>query len=226
MTDNIHSAIQALIQSATDRPDGEGMRQQQPVITISRDEGALGDEIAHKLAERLKIDLHDRQIIDRIAERMQQDRTSVAALDEAMGKVRDMWLYSLLTGRDLTKGSFKRHLINVVLSFGRLGGVIVGRGGHLVLANVATLRVRITGSAEACAQRYAEAHGIDEASARKHVEKINHERGKFIWDVFHERSNSPITYDLEINTDRFNNVDAAVDMLVTAMDKINTKVEV
>lgn len=225
MSDDIHSAITAMLE-AGEHKAGESPRPRQPVVTISREVGAMGDAVAEHLAERLGVTLYGREIIERVATRMQTDRSSAKALDEAMNQVRNLWLYSLVTGEDLSRDNFRRHLVNVLLSVGRLGGVIVGRGGHLVLANVAQIRIRITGSVEVCARRYAARHDIDEAGARKHVEKTNQERGRFLRDTFEARLDDPTTFDMVINTDRFPGPEPVVDLLLDAMAKVDNGIRV
>jgi len=221
MTESVHEAIQALIRSEGEAVELPPPHARPTVITLSREAGSNGDVVAEALASRLNLEVHDRDVIDRVAQRMHTDASAVSALDEAMGRARDLWLYSLFTGYDLSQGSFKRHLINVLLSFGRIGGIVVGRGGHLVLGRVATLRIRLTGSPEACARRYGEAHGLDAAKAREDVDRINHDRSRFVWDMFHARLNDPTTFDVVVNTDRFNDPESVADMIVDSLNRVS-----
>ena len=146
------------------------------------------------------------------------------ALDEGASKIRDMWLYSLVTGQNLRADSYKRHLVNVVVNIGRSGGVIVGRAAHLILANSGALRVRVTGSMDVCAERVVRAEGIGLEAARKRVEEVNHNRAKFVWDHFQQRTNDPRTFDLIINTDHISDHAKVVDMLVDALAMVGQKV--
>ncbi len=217
---DVHKAIQAMIQSLRAAEREPAPAPARPVICISRDYGSGGDAVASRLAERLGLELYDSHIVGLIAERAHADPEAMKALDESAEKARSMWLYSLLTGQDLSRDTYRRHLVNVLLGLGRMGGVIVGRGAHVVLARQAALRARLVGTTDCLVRRVAAEEGLDEAAARKRVDAMNHERGKFVWDTFGARLNEPATFDLTVNTDRLDDVDAVVDMLVTAQRSI------
>ena len=64
----------------------------------------------------------------------------------------------------VSKDAYRDTLVKLVMSIGRMGGLIVGRGAHVVLSDACALRVRVTGSPEVCARRMAErGHGSFEA---------------------------------------------------------------
>ncbi|MDR3437182.1 cytidylate kinase-like family protein [Telmatospirillum sp.] len=221
---DVQKAIQAIMTAMNTVGEELPVAPARPVVCISRDCGSGGDEIAALLAAHLGVEVYDRVIVERIAQRLNAEPETMRALDVGAGKLRDMWLYSLMTGQNLSADHYKRHLINVVVSLGRSGGVIVGRAAHLILANSGALRVRVTGSLEICAKRLASAEGIDLDTARKRIEEVNHNRGKFVWDHFQERSNDPRTFDLMINTDHIADRKKVVDMLVDALKMVGQKV--
>ena len=216
MTTNIMAVIAAMAEVATAAPPVEGSlsKPRQPVITLSRDYGSGGDVIATRLAQRLGVPLYDEQLLQEIARRLDDDPAIVQMLDESMGRAKDMWLYRLLSGKDINHDTYRDTLIKVVMSLGRLGGVIIGRGAHVILAEGCALRVRITGSPEVCARRMAEAgHGTFE-DLLKRAQDLNHRRGKFVWDTFHARLSDASGFDVSINTDRMADFEDLVEMLV------------
>lgn len=217
---DVQKAIQSIIQSFQTRDGSVPRHSTHPLVCISRDYGTGGDEIAQLLGRRLGVEVYDRQIIDRIAKRLDAEPETMRVIDANAGKLRDLWLYSMVTGQNLSADHYKHHLINVVVSLARQGGIIVGIGAHLILANSGALRVRITGSIEVCAQRLAEKQGIALESARREVETINQRRGKFIWDTFGVRVNDPQAFDLVINTDRLGEDAQIVEFLVTSLEMI------
>lgn len=222
---DVQKAIQAIVSSiSTAGGEPHLVTSGRPVVCISRDYGTGGDEVAKLLAARLGVEVYDRVIVERISQRLDGEPETMRALDAGASKLRDLWLYSLVTGQNLNADHYKRHLINVIVSIGRSGGVILGRGAYLILANSGALRVRITGSLDICAKRISEAEGIDFDTARKRVEEVNRNRGKFIWDHFQERSNDPRTFDLIINTDHIADLGKVVDMLVEAMKMVQPPV--
>jgi hypothetical protein len=210
------SVISAMAAAASATPPSEGKRAKprKPVITLSRDYGAGGEAIATRLGERLGVPVYDEQLLEEVARRLQDDPAMVRMLDESMGRTRDMWLYRLLSGKDLGHDAYREALVRVVMSLGRLGGVIVGRGAHLILAEGCALRVRIAGSPEVCARRMAEqGHGTYQAELDK-ANEANHRRGKFVWDMFHSRLADASQFDVTVNTDRMSDYEDVVEMLV------------
>ncbi|MGZ8411051.1 MAG: cytidylate kinase-like family protein, partial [Hyphomicrobium sp.] len=97
------------------------------------------------------------------------------------------------------------------------GGIIVGRGGHVILAGRDVLRVRIVGSVEACATRISDQEGASYAEAKRKVQDVNKRRGKFVWDMFHSRYNDPTNFDLIVNTDYFRRLDDVVELVLIAV---------
>lgn len=203
------------INPATPRP------KLKPVVTLSRDEGTLGDEIAAILAEKLEVEVFDKQILDKIAARAGIDPGLMQELDEKVGKSRHLWLFAFIENINLTHDEYRRHLLNVVTGILRTGGIIIGRGAHLILAKSRALRVRITGSEAICAERIAETRGISTAEARRIFNQVGRERGRFIWEHFHQRLNDPTTFDLVINTDRITNPTEVADTIAAALELCN-----
>jgi len=221
MTTNILSVIAAMAEVATVTPQGDPRRPQKPVITISRDYGSGGDIIATRLGQRMHLPLYDDEVLRQVASRMQDDPAIVKLLDEGFGHAKDMWLYRMLSGKDLGPDAYRDTLAKVVMSLGRIGGIIIGRGAHVILQDACALRVRITGTPEVCAMRMSKAgHGTyDEELAR--AKDINHRRGKFVWEVFGSRLSDPYAFDITISTDRMADFDDVVEMLVGMAEAIH-----
>jgi hypothetical protein len=214
MTTNILNVISAMAEVASVARQGTLQRPLQPVITISRDYGSGGDIIATRLGQRLGVALYDNALLQQVAARLEDDPATVRLLDEGFSRARDMWFYRLFSGKDIGHEAYRRTLVNVVLSLGRLGGVIVGRGAHIVLAESCALRVRIAGSPEVCAHRMAhEGHGTHPEELKK-ARETNHRRGKFVWEMFGSRLSDAHQFDITINTDRMSDFEEIVDMLV------------
>ncbi|OFX11183.1 MAG: hypothetical protein A2516_09400 [Alphaproteobacteria bacterium RIFOXYD12_FULL_60_8] len=222
---NIQAALNAMVAAVgaeKDRPKGH---KYPVVVTISRDDGTHGHLIAEKLSQKLGVPIFDKELVEKLAERLDTDHKVVKALDEGVGRARDMWLYRLVTGVDVTPGTYRRHLVNVILSLAHMGGIIVGRGAHVVLNTGAALRVRLTGTIPACAKRISEEKGISFEDAIKEVKRINSKRGKFVWDMFQSRLNEPQNFDIVINMDRMSNIDQIVSTLAAAVEAIHVSVE-
>lgn len=216
----VQSAIQALLASASIPAHEIDKRPPKPVIAISRDHGALGRQIANALAQRLDVPVYDREILDKIAERLNTDPQTLKMLDECVARARDMWMVRLFTGVDLSEDAYRNHLVNVIFSLARNGGIILGRGANVVLSTSCALRVRVIASPEVCTRRVVARYNVSESEAREQIEAINHNRGRFVWEMFHHRNSDSTTFDLVINTDRFEAADDLVDMVQSAYNGI------
>lgn len=188
-----------------------------PVVTVSRNFGSGGYEIAKRLATRLDVPLYDSEILDAVAERAKVDREFMARLDERTRDVRDSWLFGLLSGQSAFLSSYRHHLFDVLLCIAQEGGVIVGRGAHVVLANREIFRLRVVGSEEQCARRVAVRDGLDPEAARARVRLVDKERDEFTFKLVHHHLDEAETFDLVLNTDKLDDWDAAAGFALTAM---------
>lgn len=187
-----------------------------PLVTIARDHGSGGEEIGRGLAEALKVNYFDKEIIERIAKSAGTDPGMMAALDETVRDQFQIWLSSFMGGRQASPSEYQRNLVRIVLAIAPMGGVIMGRGANVILRKHSVFRVRIVGSPEACARRLAAAEGKDMREAASRIQHINQERARFVWEAFKVRTNEPINYDIVVNTDHFPDLHKVVGFLAAA----------
>jgi cytidylate kinase len=214
MAVNAQAVIDAMIR-AMEEPPHEARHLRRPVITISRSTASQGDAIAHALADRLEVKCYDREILDRIAAEAGVSSSLVERLTEKLNAV-DSWMYSAVFGKRLTRSEYVRFVTTMIRGLYHTGGVIVGRGGHVILAGRDILRVRIVGSLEVCASRLSEEEGISYSEAKNRIQENNARREKFMWEVFQSRYDDATNFDIIVNTDGFRR-DAVVDILVEAL---------
>ncbi|MGF1640563.1 MAG: AAA family ATPase [Rhodospirillales bacterium] len=207
--------IEAIIR-ALEQPPARARHVRRPVVTISRTLGSGGDDIAKTVAQRLGIACYDREIINGIAAEANVSRSVLENLTEKLDAV-DAWIYSAVFGKHVSRDDYAHFLSVVIRGLYHTGGVIVGRGSHVILAGRDVLRVRIVGSPEACATRLSEQRGIGYAEAKREVQSSNKARGKFVWDLFHSRYNEPTNFDLIVNTDYFRKPDDVVGLVLDAV---------
>jgi len=215
MVVNAQAVIQAIVR-ALEEPPARIRQVRKPVITISRTLGSGGDYIARSVADRLGIELYGEDIINGIATEANVSASLMQTLNEKLDAV-DAWIYSAVFGKHVSRDEYVHFLSTVIRGLYHTGGVIVGRGGHVILAGRDVLRVRIVGSVEACATRISEQEGIGYAEAKRKVQENMKHRGKFIWDLFHSRYNDPTNFDLVINTDYFRRLDDVIELVLMAM---------
>lgn len=217
MSINAHSVIQGIIR-ATDADHGKDESTiHKPVVTISRVMGSVGNEIGSELAKRLGVELYGHEVLDAVAKSAHVDEELMSKLHERAARSAESWIYALVFGKNVTRDDYVHRLVSTVRGLYWKGGVIMGRGGHVILAGRDVLRVRIVGSIDVCARRIADQEGIDIGAAKKRVRESNRKRGQFEWDMFHCRLNDPTTFDLVINTDALPGPGAAVDMIMVAV---------
>jgi len=177
------------------------------VVTLSRDYGAGGEEIAQRLAECLNIPLYDKQILELAAQKAHVEPFKFQQHDESRSSGVSTFIYSLLTGTGGELDTYRRALYGAVLELAQNDGLLVGRGAHLILSGKKVFRIRIVGSRLVCAQRIAKEMGVSLQAAERKVFEINNKRHKSIENLFKDSiEHCSLTYaknfDLIINTDR------------------------
>jgi hypothetical protein len=212
------SVIRAIIQAGVDHEKEDTEDTRKPVVTISRIIGSGGYHVAHALAKCLGVECYGKEILDTIADNADVDADLLKKLHEMVGRTSESWLYSLFFAQNVRRDDYHRALVTTMRGLYWKGGVILGRGSHIVLAGRDVLRVRIIGSVDACAKRIAEQDDISIAQAKKKVRESNRRRGEFLWTVFRSRLNDPLNYDLIINTDNFSGHEQVVDVIVRALE--------
>ncbi len=219
MTKDIHDALQILIKAelASSCP-----LQHKPVVTVSHDYGSGGRDIAKGLADALGVPCYDRQLVDAIAASSGIDAELLARLDEQAQMHWTQWLYGFKSLHRLEQAQYYRHLVNLCLNILQSGGVIVGRGAHIILANHRVFRLRLVGSLDHCAARIASREHIEFSVARDKAAQANQGKQQFIWDYFRQQLDDPRLFDLVINSDRLE-IDRQLPMLVDAIRSFDSR---
>ncbi len=217
MSVNTQGVIQALIKANKPAHAPEEVAERRAVITLSRDLGCGGEEIARALSKRLGVEYFDVEILDAVAKSNKVNAALLQALHERVSAASDAWLYSTIFGKSVSRDDYLSNLVTTIRGIYRKGGIIQGRGGHIILAGRDVLRIRITGSVEACARRLAQREGIGLGDARRKVRETNKARGEFVWRMFRSRLNEPTNFDLVINTDHFANYEQVLEIILFAV---------
>ncbi|MBF0136565.1 MAG: cytidylate kinase-like family protein [Magnetococcus sp. DMHC-1] len=175
-----------------------------PLVTISRMYGANGSAIANLLAETLGVQLYDRELLKAVVKEAKGNAHIMEQLDERATTAMDDIIQGFFVDKGSANSNFFRYMVKVILGISSSGGVIVGRGAHLVIpTNRPTLRVRIEGSLDMCTKRVAKRLEIKERKAEKIIIEKNRDRDKFVEKIASKYPNPRAYYDLTINTDFF-----------------------
>lgn len=172
-----------------------------PCITISRDPGSGGTEVARRLAQGLEMDLVGSKIIQQVAERADMIEKVIASLDEKEVRLRDSWLDSLFRTHHMWPDEYIRHLTKVIGTIGKQGNaIIIGRGGQFILPPEETFRVRLIAPREVRIRNVMRDSATDLENAERYVYKTEADRNAFHHKHFRADWTNPIYYDLIVNT--------------------------
>ncbi|MBF0370057.1 MAG: cytidylate kinase-like family protein [Magnetococcales bacterium] len=174
-----------------------------PVVTIARDFGAGGNAAGRILAGKIGVPCLDQELLDQIVERMKTDKKLMRRFDERLPQsFLEDWLYTMVTKGAPNRSVYHQRLIHLIQGVADMGGVILGRGAHLILDNRKNVfRMRITGSVEVCAKRIADREGVDLEKAKRMITQINQERMAFVRGLFKHFPSTKTYYDLVLNSD-------------------------
>jgi cytidylate kinase len=172
-----------------------------PVVTISRQHGAGGGDVARQLATDLGLDLFDGEIIQRVAESAHLSERVVASLDEKARDVLTDWLAAVASESYLSPAEYEYHLWRVVGTLAQHGGaVILGRGAHLILGAGGALRVLVVAPLDHRVRRVQQREGLSDRDARRRILEVESNRRAFLLRHFHSEFADPSGFDLVVNT--------------------------
>jgi cytidylate kinase len=174
-----------------------------PVVAVSRQHGALGEEVARAVARRLNLSYYDREILSRIAEETHLSERSVSTLDERDERsLLADWLAPLVGApAHLSPYEYVHTLTRALYAIAGVGGaVILGRGAHLVLRPEQALRVMVVAPLATRVRTVSRHEGIDEVAALQRILQVENERRAFLKRCFQVEAHDPSAFDLQVNT--------------------------
>ncbi|MBN1614670.1 MAG: cytidylate kinase-like family protein [Deltaproteobacteria bacterium] len=189
-----------------------------PVITISREAGSRGSEVARRVAAKLGMDLMGGQILQHVAESTKMTRKVIESLDEKDLRLRDVWLGALFDPKHLSPDVYFRHLVRVIGTIGRYGNaLIVGRGAHFILPRETTFRVRITAPLEMRIRNVMAERNYSGDEAERYVTKTESNRRAFMKKNFRADIADPANYDLVVNMQSLG-ISGAVNAIIASFE--------
>lgn len=205
MTDHLPRTVDQLVEEQArhwHEQQARGLGEpRRPVLTLSRQHGARGGELAAMLAERLGLRLFDREILQEVAHSAHLGEHVVQGLDDRDRAGMEDWLASLLAHEYISLSSYREHLTRVIGLISWFGGAaILGRGAHLILGPPQALRVMVVAPLEARVAEVMRREGLEERQARRRIIEVEAERDAFLVRHFHAKFGDPATFDLVINT--------------------------
>ncbi len=164
------------------------------VITVSRQIGSLGTEIARESARRLQYDYADKEQIGQLLKGFGFPEPEVEKFDEKKPPFWDSFSVQRRKFLHATQGALYE-----LASKGRV--VIVGRGGQVLLKNLpGILHLRIISPFEVRVKRLVETGGLEEKQAIRFLHQGDQDSFGYIHTFFRVNWDDPGLYDLTLNT--------------------------
>ena len=181
------------------------------IITISRQFGSLGDEIAKATAQALEYDYIGKTQISKAFSKLGFSPSDIDKIDE---KKPSVW-QTIIMHKEL----FELYIRAVVYEFAtQKNVVIVGRGGQVILKDIpGTLHVRIVAPYAIRVNRSIEQTGYELKHAQRLVKQRDHDSSGFLSTYFDTDWDESTLYDLIINT-RAMNLNNSVELITRAVD--------
>jgi cytidylate kinase len=200
-----------------------------PVVTIAALYGAGGSVVGPRVAERLGVPLLDREIPEEVARRTDLPEGAVSDIDEKPRSGLDRLVDTLgrastLTGGgagiderlDLQERRLRAYVEEFLARASLAGGVAIGRGGMVVLADVPwALHVHLGGPREARIQQRMRLEGIDRETAERRQKAEDGARARYVRGAYGVDGGDPSLYHLMIDSTALD-LDTCIDLIVTA----------
>ena len=184
------------------------------IVTISRQTGSKGEEIAALLAKKLNHELIDDEKIHSLAESCDDEYKDACSAYE-MEKFRGFF-ERLSFNRPAYKSLFES--LNLGLA-GRDNVILLGRGVQFVLKEFrGILHVRIVAPEELRIKQIAAQKSLSEQAARDYVHSQDTQRRALIQSIYKIDLNDFQLYDMVINTADFS-IEAACDLIARGIQK-------
>ena len=200
-------------------------------ITISRQYGSGGGEVAARLALRLGWQLIDHEIVARVAHSLGITEEEAQVHDErvegfiaralnalqAASPVLPPVAISPTPQEEIVYSEALRKVVETAANTGQV--VIVGRAGQAVLAKRRdVLHVRVVAPLAQRIAYVAGREGLDEAKAQARIQLKDRDRTRYLQSRFGRDVNDPLLYDLIINTNVLD-LNSVVDLVYLALER-------
>lgn len=225
-------------QTERDEPAPQELIEQMRAVTISREYGSGGGEIARRLATRLEWQLIDHEIVTRLAYRLGVSVQEAQEYDEhAAGLVQRLLtnmrtlepalLINLPPPASRPEVIYHRALHQVVQAAARERHVvIVGRGGQVVLGKRRdVLHVRIVAPLEQRVRYVMQREQLSYDAARNRIQMKDRDRRRYLQSQYQCDNTDPYLYDLVCNTSVLT-LDQVVDVIALALAHKATRAQV
>lgn len=172
-----------------------------PWITISREPGAGGHELAHLLAEQLDFEVFDRNLLDRMAAAGRLDPDGLARVESGPHDRLQEAVYLSLDRAYPGHHAYLKQLISIGTALAARGrSILLGRGLHLLIPSQNGLRVRLVAPLPRRIERVRTNHDCSESAAREWIERTDRNQIDLVRHLLRRDLRDVYAYDLVCNT--------------------------
>jgi len=188
------------------------------VITLSRQAECGGEAIARLVAERLGLQIADRDILERIADREGLPIAHLALFDEAIPGAIEAVIAEWRTS--VSHPIYLRRLVYTLLTLEREDNLLImGRGAAFVLTDPGTLHVRVVAPMPCRVAHLVQRQGIPRSEAERMLSRSDAARARFVRRAFDADIDAACHYDLTMNTAELTAEDGAEIVVLAAQRK-------
>ena len=186
-----------------------------PIVTVAAEHGAGGDLVAPRVAQTLGVRFLDRALpASLLAAEDGAERPN--GLVASLARASSMFAGEPVERMDLDEGQRRAELAEFLARSSTAGGVLLGRGGVVVLADEpGALHVLLTGDHDGRVERVAEREGVSREESGRRVRTQDRARLEYARRAFSVDAADPKLYHLVIDTVALG-IDAAVELVVAA----------
>ncbi len=186
-------------------------------ITISRECGSRGQEVAEKLSAAMGFDLFHNEILEAMIETSKNSKTLLETLDEGSMNIVDDIVSALVHEHHLWPDEYSKLLLKILNTIGKHGNaIILGRGANCALKKINALKIRIVAPATQRRDYIQKSRDMNFEDSQKLIASTDANRTAFVKRYFHSDAADPANYDLILNTGTLS-VDKAVDIIKCAI---------
>jgi len=193
------------------------------VITLSRQAECGAEEIVRRVAERLNVQIADRDILERMADREGLPIAHLAVFDEVVPGAVETVIAEWRTS--MSHAVYLRRLVHTLLMLEREDNLLImGRGAAFVLTDPGTLHVRVIAPTPCRVARLVQLRGIARPEAERVLARSDAARARFVQQAFDADINAACHYDLTLNTAELTVEDGAEIIVLAAQRKAARRV--
>jgi cytidylate kinase len=212
--------------------------QRMRVVTVAREYGGGGGEIARRLADRLGWRLVDHDVIAHVAQELNISEAEAASHDERVDDALGQFFQNFRFFDTVAPGAnqpipllgneqaYAHALSHIVTAAARTGHVvIIGRGAQMLLPDRDVLHARVVAPLAARVRYVMQREGLDAVAAQARIQAKDSERRRYIQMVYQRDTTDAQYYDVVINTGVID-LDGAADVILLALARKARRLDV